>query len=120
MSIGIFKHAEKFVNYEPGEVVFKEGDPCDIMYVVQDGEFDILVNGVVVETVGPNGIFGEMALVDTSPRSATVVAKTEARVVPLDESNFMSHVLRTPFFALQVIRVLASRLREMNSRLKNT
>jgi len=87
------------------------------MYVVQEGEVDILVNGKIVETVGPDGIFGEMALADTSPRSATAAAKTDLRVVPRNDQKFRSHVQRTPFFALQVMRVLAHRLRETNQRL---
>ncbi len=117
MTIGIFRHAEDFETYAAGETIFSEGDPCGNMYVVQDGEVDVIVNGKLIETVGPDGIFGEMALVDTSPRSATVMARTAVRVVPLDEQKFMSHVLRTPFFALQVMRVLANRLREMNKQL---
>jgi CRP-like cAMP-binding protein len=117
MSIGIFRHAEDYETYSAGETIFREGDPCGSMYVIQQGEVDVVVNGRVVETVGPDGIFGEMALVDASLRSATAVAKTDARVVPLDEQKFMSHVLRTPFFALQVMRVLAHRLRETNKQL---
>jgi CRP-like cAMP-binding protein len=117
MTIGIFRHAEEFETYAAGETIFQAGDACSDMYVVQEGEVEIVVNGKVVETVGPDGIFGEMALVDTSPRSATAVAKTALRVVPLNEQKFMSHVLRTPFFALQVMRVLAHRLRAMNKQL---
>ncbi|MAU00875.1 MAG: hypothetical protein CL608_27335 [Anaerolineaceae bacterium] len=56
-----------------------------------------------------------MALVDDSPRSATAVAKTDCRLVPLDEKAFLDHIHRTPFFALQVMRILTNRLRNMNT-----
>lgn len=115
--IGIFRHADEFETFSAGEIIFKTGDPCTVMYVIQAGEVEIVVNGKVVETVGPDGVFGEMALVDENPRSADAVAKTDVRVVPLDEQKFMSHVLRTPFFALQVMRILADRLRAMNRQL---
>ena len=66
---------------------------------------------VLVETIGPGGIFGEMAIIDKSPRSATVVARSDCRLVALDETKFMQHVHRTPFFAIQVMRIMTERLR---------
>jgi CRP/FNR family cyclic AMP-dependent transcriptional regulator len=59
-------------------------------------------------------IVGEMALVDTSHRSPTAVAKTDCKLVPLDETKFKVHVHHTPFFAVQVMRIMANRLRRMN------
>jgi CRP/FNR family cyclic AMP-dependent transcriptional regulator len=87
-----------------------------MMYVVKEGEVDLLVGGAAVETVGPDGIFGEMALVDNLPRSATARAKTACKVAPISEREFQFMVDETPFFALKVIRVLARRLRAMNER----
>jgi CRP-like cAMP-binding protein len=86
------------------------------MYVVKDGEANIVVHGKVVETVGPGGIVGELALIDTQPRSATVVAKTDCQLVPIDEKRFMFLVQQTPYFSLHVMRVLADRLRRMDER----
>ena len=85
------------------------------MYVVQEGEVEVVVDGKTIDTLGPGSIFGEMALIDHSPRSATVVAKSDCRVVPLDETRFMQHVHRTPFFALQVMRIMTERLRRRMS-----
>ncbi len=67
-----------------------------------------------LETLGPDGIFGEMALIDDSPRSATVVALTDVTLAPIKENQFLFLVQNTPFFALSVMRVLASRLRRQN------
>ena len=59
-------------------------------------------------------IFGEMALVDGAPRSATAVAMTDVTLVPVSEKQFLFLVSQTPFFALKVMRVLARRLRASN------
>lgn len=64
-----------------------------------------------LDSLGPGGVFGEMALIDKSPRTATVRARSDCRVVPIDEARFMNHVHRTPFFAIQVMRIMNERLR---------
>ncbi len=110
-TIEIFKYEQNVDYYAAGELIFEAGDPGRVMYVVQEGEVDVLANGRVIDTVTAGGIFGEMALIDRSPRSASVMARTDCRVVPLDEARFMQHVHRTPFFALQVMRIMTERLR---------
>jgi CRP-like cAMP-binding protein len=67
-----------------------------------------------METLGPGGIFGEMALIDGTVRSATVRAKTDCEVAPINEKTFLFLVHETPFFAIAVMRALAGRLRHMN------
>ena len=95
----------------PGEVVFAEGDKGEHMYVVRSGDIEIERNGQVIETLSGGGIFGEMALIDGSPRSATARAKTDAEVAPINEKSFLFLVHETPFFAIAVMRTLAERLR---------
>lgn len=58
-----------------GDVVYSEGEQPEAMYIVQSGEVDLLVNGIYMETVGPDGFFGEMALAEHGPRGATAVAR---------------------------------------------
>jgi CRP-like cAMP-binding protein len=67
-----------------------------------------------VEIVGTDGFFGEMALVDQAPRSATAVAKTDCIVIPISEKHFLFMIEETPFFALTVLRTLTARLRRMD------
>lgn len=100
--------------YAPGDVVFAKGDKGDVMYVVRSGELEILRDGSVMETLHGGDIFGEMALIDGSPRSATVRAKTDSEVAPISEKTFLFLVHETPFFAIAVMRTLAARLRRMN------
>jgi CRP-like cAMP-binding protein len=97
------------------EVVFAQGDPGDTMYVVIDGEVDVLLDGKLVETVRAGGVIGEMALIDAGPRSATALSRTRCLLSPVDEARFIDLVCREPEFALQVMRVLARRLRRMDA-----
>jgi CRP-like cAMP-binding protein len=115
-TLDLFRNARDFESYPAGHVVFRAGDPGDIMYVIKEGEIEIIINDKVVETVGPGGIVGEMALIDTRPRSATVVAKTDCQLVPINEKRFTFLIQQTPYFSLQVMRVLVERIRRMDAR----
>lgn len=114
-TISLFQNSTDFETYKPGDTIFEQGSPADKMYVVKEGEVDIIVNGKVVETAKPGYLFGEMALIDKKVRSATVKARTECQVVPIDEKRFTFLVQQTPFFALHVMRVMANRIRNMDS-----
>ena len=102
------------VRYAAGDVIFAEGDKGDAMFVVRTGEVTIERGGRVMETLSGGGVFGEMALIDGSPRSATVRAKTDCEVAPINEKTFLFLVHETPFFAIAVMRTLADRLRRMD------
>ena len=78
------------------------------------GKVEIRNGSRSLEVLGPKGIFGEMALIDDSPRSATVVALTDVTVAPIKEAQFLFLVKHMPMFALKVMRVLAKRLRRQN------
>jgi CRP/FNR family transcriptional regulator, cyclic AMP receptor protein len=97
--------------FQAGETIFAAGDKGDKMYVIRSGEVEIERNGKVVEKLGPGGIFGEMALIDGSPRAASAKAKTACEVAPITEKTFLFLVHETPFFAISVMRALAERLR---------
>jgi CRP/FNR family transcriptional regulator, cyclic AMP receptor protein len=101
-------------NYGKGAAIFREGDRGDEFFVVVRGEVEIRSGNRLLERLGKNSIFGEMALIDDSPRSASVVAVTDVTVAPIKERQFLFLVKHTPFFALRVMRVLAARLRAQN------
>jgi CRP/FNR family cyclic AMP-dependent transcriptional regulator len=101
-------------NFVKGKTIFKEGDLGDEFFVVVRGKVEIRSGDRHFETLGPDGIFGEMALIDDNPRSATAVALTDVTVAPIKENQFLFLVKNTPFFALNVMRVLAHRLRRQN------
>jgi CRP-like cAMP-binding protein len=98
-----------------GQVIFEYGQARDFMYVVKEGEVDIMVRDAVVETVGEDGFFGEMALIDHAPRSATAIAKTDCTLIKIDERQFLFLVQETPFFAIIMMRTMAGRIRRRNA-----
>jgi CRP-like cAMP-binding protein len=100
--------------YKAGEVIFRAGDPGNELFVIRDGTVGVEVKGAIVERLGSSEIFGEMALVEARPRSATVIAETDCVVVPISEKQFLTMVEYAPSFSLAVIRTLAHRLREAN------
>lgn len=104
-------------SYAAGEKVFVRDEEGDAMYAVRSGRVNIVALGTVVESIGPDGIFGEMALIDGSPRSATAVAAEPTEVAPINKKAFLHLVQQNPDFALQVMRLLVSRLRQMNESL---
>jgi CRP/FNR family transcriptional regulator, cyclic AMP receptor protein len=99
-----------------GKVIFAQGDPGDVMYVVVEGQVQIMISGKLVYTVRGGEILGEMALIDAAPRTATAIAKTQCVLIPIDEKRFGDLVARRPEFALHVMRILAHRLRRMDSK----
>ena len=112
--INLFKHSKDAVPVEAGTILFREGDAGDVMFAVVEGEIDLIREATTIETVGAGGIFGEMALIDPAPRGASARARTAARVVRVDKSQFTFLVHEHPTFALQVMTVMAERIRRTN------
>jgi CRP-like cAMP-binding protein len=102
-------------SFKAGEFIFREGDPAEELFVVKTGTVEIRLGNRLLDTLPERSIFGEMALIDHGPRSASAVAATDATVVPVGEKQFLLLVSRTPYFALNVMRVLVQRLRTSNT-----
>lgn len=107
----LFAHNPDIVRVPAGQPLFEEGEDGRRMFVLTTGTAEVIVNNRVVETLQHGNIVGEMGLVSPGPRSATVVATTDCEFVAIDEKRFHYLVQQTPFFATQVMRVLAERLR---------
>ena len=101
--------------YQPGENVFVEGTPGTTMYVVLDGNIEICVGGKSMEVAGRGAIIGEMALIDSSTRSATVVAQDYCVLAQVNRNQFLSLMQKTPIFGLSVMKTLVTRLRNMDA-----
>ncbi|MDG4553962.1 MAG: cyclic nucleotide-binding domain-containing protein [Candidatus Competibacter sp.] len=116
----LFKQIEEYRSFAAGQIIFREGEPGDNLYIVAEGEVDILVNDDhILETVGSGGIVGELALVDDKPRSATATARTDCVLAPVSRPHFLALVRLTPSFAIQVMRVMAERLRRTTHQLRD-
>lgn len=100
--------------FKAGDVIFREGDEAKELFVIKSGQVRVQIGNRTVTELAADSIFGEMALIDSEPRSATVVAITDTELVPVSEKQFLFLVSQTPFFALRVMRVLAQRLRVTN------
>ncbi len=101
-------------SYNEGDEIFASGDPGDHMYVVESGNVEIRTFGSTLDQVGTNDIFGEMAVIDGGPRSASAVATTATKVIAIDKAAFRKISQEDPDFALEVMRRLVERLRRMN------
>jgi len=90
--------------------------PLDL-FVIKSGQVRIQIGNRTVAELAPDTIFGEMALIDDEPRSATAIAATDVELVAVSEKQFLFLVSQTPYFALKVMRILAQRLRKTNKTL---
>jgi len=102
-----------FRRFDAGERIFLEDDTGDCLYVVRSGHVDVITFGTVLESVGPGGIFGEMALIDDGPRSAAALAAEATEVAVIDKAMFHALVREEPAFALRIMQVLTDRIRRM-------
>jgi CRP-like cAMP-binding protein len=99
--------------FDAGERIFLEEDSGDCMYVVRTGKVDVITFGTVLETIGPNGIFGEMAVIDDGQRSAAALASEATEVAVIDKATFLALIREEPEFALRIMQLLTGRIRRL-------
>ncbi len=114
-TIDLFKNEKNFITIPAGEIIFQKDGIADRMYAVLEGEVEISIDGKLLDITGAGGIVGEMALISASPRSATAIAKTECKLVPIDEKRFTFLVQQTPYFALSVMKIMVERIRKLDA-----
>jgi CRP-like cAMP-binding protein len=110
----LFAHNPTILHVPAGEALFSENEDGHMMYVLTTGTAEVIVNNRVVEKLEHGSIVGEMGIVSPGPRSASVVALSDCQFVAIDEKRFQFLIQQTPFFATQVMRVMAERLRKAN------
>lgn len=105
--------------YPPGQDIIREGEAGDCMYVIQQGEAEVLrlLDGTqtVVDRMAAGDIFGEIAIVEKTVRTSTVRAVTEVHAITVDRDTFLRRVKEDPTLALNVLRVVAARVRRLDS-----
>jgi CRP/FNR family cyclic AMP-dependent transcriptional regulator len=99
------------VRYEKGKIIMVAGQTGAFMYVLLDGRVAISIRGAVIERVGPGGVFGEMALVDQSPRAANAAAETDCSLLAINRAVFLNLVKSEPTFGISLLSSMAERLR---------
>lgn len=105
--------------YEDGEVIVRQGDVGDCMYVIQDGEVEIISeeneDEILLATRGEGDFIGEMAIFDRDVRSATIRAKGKVRILTVDKKNFMRRIHEDPSLAFRIVETMSHRLRELQA-----
>ena len=111
--------------YLTDEVVVREGEPGSELYVILEGEARAFRNYGTAEqieltTMSPSGVcyFGEIAILDSAPRSATVVATKDMRLLTLDGDRFMELILQSPEISFEIFKILTNRLRTAEERIR--
>lgn len=105
--------------YEAGQVVFHEGDPGDGVYVVKSGEVEIAGTlnrdkGRVFSQIAPGGLFGEMAVIEHRPRSASAIAVKASTIYFIPRGEMLAFIERSPGLAMSLLQMISHRLREFN------
>jgi CRP/FNR family cyclic AMP-dependent transcriptional regulator len=106
------------LHFDRGKVIVREGQTGLRMYVVVEGRVAVSVTGRVVERLPAGGVFGELALIEQSPRLASVFAETDCSVLPVNRNAFLELVKSSPEFAVSLLARLAERLRVLTGKLK--
>jgi len=106
------------VFYDRGKTIVQEGQTGLRMYAVLEGKVAVSIGGGVVERLGPGGVFGELALIEQTPRLASVAAETDCSLLPINRTAFLLLVKTSPEFAESLLGSLAERLRLLTSKLK--
>jgi CRP-like cAMP-binding protein len=108
-------------DYADHEVIVKQGEPGNCMYVVQEGQVEAIAEldgrEMRLRVMGPNDFFGEMALFGTEKRSCTIRALGKARVMTIDKKSFLGGIQEDPSLAFRIVKVMSQRIRDLTDRL---
>lgn len=110
-----FQNKSDFINFKQGDVIFRQGDPGDFMYVIKEGEISLNI-GSQVEYIAVSGeCIGEMSIIDESPRSATAIAENDCELIKINQQQFFDLVQQDPSFSILIMQILVERLRYMDT-----
>jgi CRP-like cAMP-binding protein len=121
VALDFFKHGGKPERIPAGETIFAEGKKGllfrDKMYLLISGDVELVMKKKVIASLKAGEIFGELAAIDGAPRTASAVAKTNCKLIGLDEKQFYAALRKKPGFALMLMSVMINRLRDTITRL---
>jgi len=111
-------HGDLGRTYEDGEVVARQGDVGSCLYVIQEGQLEVVDERdgqeTVLRVVGKDALVGEMAIFERTVRSATLRAKGRARVLTVDKKNFLRRISEDPSLAFRILETMSHRVRELS------
>jgi CRP/FNR family cyclic AMP-dependent transcriptional regulator len=107
--------------YSHGDTIIRQGDAGKCMYVIQEGEVEVIRSygggDVRLAVLGQGDIFGEISLLGNERRSASVLAMGEVRVITIDKKIFLQRLQEDVTLAFRIFQTIAARIRNMNSKL---
>jgi CRP-like cAMP-binding protein len=107
--------------YADRDVIVKQGEPGNCMFVVQEGQVEAVAESdgreMRLRTLGPNDFFGEMALFGTENRSCTIRALGKARILTIDKRSLLAGIQEDPSLAFRMVKTLSQRVRDLTERL---
>jgi len=110
--------------YTDAQIIFREGEPGDAMFVIQFGQVKIVkrtpTGEVMLALLGPGEIFGEMSLFDHKERSASAIAVGEARVLTVDRKKFFATMSRDPTLAFKILASMSDRIRQLDQKVSRS
>ncbi|MCB8946070.1 MAG: SpoIIE family protein phosphatase [Ardenticatenaceae bacterium] len=108
---GFFQDSTAHRFYKKGEIIFHRGDLGEGMYIVVEGEVSVTIEEHPIDHLYPGSVLGEMALIDTQPRSAAAAAATDCKLLYIGYDEFVSLTRQYPDFAIRIMRIMSNRLR---------
>ena len=112
--LSYFGDGVEFVQVPAEAAIFEEGDHGDYLYVVKSGKVQLRTRGQELAVINEGEIFGEMAMIDMTQRSAAAFALTDCELVPVDLATFLQMVDTNPYFSLELMRLFTQRIQRMN------
>jgi len=107
--------------YRDGEIIVRQGDHGDCLFVIQEGQVEILLEQegkqILLRILGPNELIGEMAVFEREVRSATARARGTARILTLDKKNFLQRISEDPSLAFRIIETMSRRIRDLSQQI---
>lgn len=107
--------AEYCVQFQAGDTILKEGELGNTLLVLMEGHVEVRIRDRAVGEFQPVEVFGEMAVIDSQPRSATVIAKDKCRFARIDQIRFKALIQQRPEFGIEIMRMLVERIRWMDT-----
>jgi CRP/FNR family cyclic AMP-dependent transcriptional regulator len=107
--------------YAKGDIIFRQGETGDCMFVIQKGEVEAIAEAdgreILLRTMGRNEFFGEMALFEKETRTATIRATKPTRLLTIDKKNFLGGIHEDPSLAFRIVQTMSHRIRDLTERL---
>lgn len=110
----VFRSGDDHRTFKTGDAIFRQGEAGHLMYILVEGIVEVMIGDVSIGAFEPIEVFGEMAIIDQGPRSATIIAKSDCKLVAVNQGRFLFLIQQNPKLAIHIMKMLVERIRWMN------